>query len=559
MRTVIAFGPDGGKVLESLVFAVLAGLGESMQMVWVEPDDSLDVLQSLLDAANALGASFTLRTIRINDGTAAALDEDKPLLQSVLDRQEAAAHWRSRAEKHPNLAALAFGVQPMDFDTEEKVVLCGAAWDSWNAAGLLYCTRKMDVSRVVLLPYQPVKPEAAAVAAETLRMLAEEEHPAATYMIGMPEGSRTEMPGVHLVHWLGALAAIADQEPGVYSTSVKEDGIRWPDFGEKARAIQQGYEGLLRASAAMLAEVVPTLQERLGARPKLGQRRAAWYQAYFRQAHKLDETALASLRAQVTAVELLCRRYVAWVMAIVASLPPQWQDREAFHAAEQQMAAHYRLLLEAAGELSLMEEEINRSGMAKEQLVRRGAPRETAADELLRKADEKRSVLSKLEKEQAELDRKAGGGAKKRLMKRMEQGIDRALEAEGARVTAWKASPEAQGAQALQLQESIYRLETHMRMLQAERARVERDQAEQTACPPAQLPQVRPWGNDLFSPELLGQLAKYMTTEDERERRQLAAELTAYDDTLQGLKGREDSMLLGLWQRLNTPDTEEVR
>ena len=158
--------------------------------------------------------------------------------------------------------------------------------------------------------------------------------------------------------------------------------------------------GLLRASALTLTELYPTLQERLGAKPRLAQRRIGWYNAFFRQAHRLDEAAQAQIRAQAESLRSLAARYVRWVLQVVAALPPQWQDQEAYAQAQQQMAEHYRLLLDAAGELALMEEEISRSGMDKEQLVRRGDVQETAADELLHRAESQRAQVRQLEQEQ---------------------------------------------------------------------------------------------------------------------------------------------------------------
>lgn len=581
MRAVIAFGPEGGRLLESLMYAAMVEQVEPMRFLWIEPDDKLADLQELLHAvkrlhdARATKAFFTLDTWHLTDGVASRMDEDTALLQTFFDRYEAAASWRSRGDRHPNLSALAYGAQAAAMPSydiwmncENPTVLCGAAYDSRSAAGLMYFARKLKecgahTKGVVLLPYQHVKPEQQAVAAETLRMLAQEEVLDATYLLGMPEGCKTDKNGAHLIHWLGAQAVIDAARPdaqGVMTMLATAGSFGWADFGTQAKQLQGGYTGLLYTSAMMLTEVLPTLRERLGNRPKLGQKRSGWFNVYFRQAHKLEEKTLAELHQQVAATEVFCRHFIRWVLEIVAGLPQHWQDREAFTQAEMQMAEHYRLLLEAAGELALMDEEIQRSGMAKEQLVRRGVPKETAADELLRKADEKRSIVKHLETEQAALDKQAGGAAKKRLMARMVLGIDRALEAEAARVAAWKDTSAGQGAAALQLQESIYRLETHMRMLRAERGRVEADQAALTEILPPHLPSVRPWGNDLFSPETLDMLAQFMTTQDEKERStQAAALLERCGGALYQLRGREETLLTGLWRQLLEMTAEEVR
>ena len=86
------------------------------------------------------------------------------------------------------------------------------------------------------------------------------------------------------------------------------------------------------------------------------------------------------------------------------------------------------------------------------------------------------------------------------------------------------------------------------------------DQAALTEILPPHLSDVRPWGNDLFSPETLGMLAQFMTTQDEKERNtQAAALLERCGGALHQLRGREETLLTGLWQQLLEMTTEEVR
>lgn len=566
MRTVIAFGAGGGSVLESLLWTACAGVtaDPAIRLVWVEPDGTLarltelmqvyDRLRPALAAAGAHGfiTELSLETVTVPDGCAREMGGDA-LRQALLDRQEAAAMWRSRADMHPNLAALAYGAAWREgawIDLlavlESEVILCGEAADGWCATGMMYLARRLAAAGqpprgVWLTPHQAAKPGQLAVAGETLRQISEDNPFRGLHVIGMPPGHETDKPGIHLVHWLGALAAAGEaDDDGIYTMCAQADGFAWADFGVLENEVQQGFEGLLKTAAAVQGEILPVLRERLGVKPKLTQRRVGWFSGYFRQSHKSEEKVLEALRDQADALQTCMAGYIRWTLEMVASLPQQWQDRPAFEEAEQSMAEHYRQLLDVSGELAMMNEEIVRSGMAEEKLVRRSPTEDTAADELLRRAASFREKVKQLESEQAALDSVAGTGAKRRLMERMAQGIDRALELEADRADAWRrASVRAKkGEEMLRAQENAHRLENHMRVLEAERARVQADQLALKVDHPPRLPHVRPWGNDLFDPAWLGMLAQMMITEDESARREQGAAMlqaTGLQAVLDGL------------------------
>lgn len=589
MRTVIAMGTGGGRLLESLVWAACAeALKEpALRVIWLEPDDSLDTMQELLLCYDRLRrampdrrwTAIAVETWSAADGSAAMMAED-PLMQALLDRQEAASHWRSRAEHHPNLAALALGAQIdaagwLD-SLEGDVLLCGDLSEPWCASGVVQIARRLKaegrvVRGVMLLPVRAVSKAREAMAADALAIIRKESLLDVMYLTGMPQELRTDKPGAHLAHWLGALAVQAafDQENrGTYAFGAQQERFGWADFGAQSDQVRVGYSALIQLAASAQAEFLPVLEERLGVKPRLGQRRIAWFNAHFRQAHLLPQAEADTLRKQLDALRLWSARLIRWVLEVVSSLPPQWQDRPAYEAAMAQMGAQYRQLLDTAGELSLMEEEIDRSGMASETLVQRGAHQETAADALLRKARRLREDLLRLEEEQAALAKIAGGAAKQAMIRRMQLGIDRALEAEGKRVENWRAAVLRDDMDTAKVQEGVYRLETHLRILQAQRARTEADLAAELAsgsCMPPHLTGVRAWGNDLLDPAWLGMLAQYLITEDDKERRVQGAallETAGLTDTLREL-GRNPrasgGLLGGLLDEYLTTVREEVR
>lgn len=592
MRTVMAIGTGGGRLLESLVWAACAETltVPVLRMVWLEPDEQLESLRELLGAYETMRQSlperrswtaFTLDTWQLADGTAAEMGGD-PLMPALLERLETAAHWRSRAETHPNLAALAYDAQPENLpwmasvmQEHERVVLCGDLSEVWCAAGMTKIARRLKkagcaASGVAMLSVKAVSQEKETMAADALAMLQAEPLLESTYILGMPEGLRTQKSDAHLIHWLGALAvqaAFDGKDKGIQVFGARRDRFGWADFGAQSEQVRRGYVSLMQLAAVSLAELVPVLEERLGIKPKLGQKRVTWYNVYFRQAHKMTGEELAGLRRQMEALRIWSARFIRWTLEVVAALPPQWQDRSACEAAAESMANQYRRVLDVAGELALMEEEIDRSGMAAEQLVRRGKPEESAADELLRKAKQLRERLTGLEVEQAELEKIAGGAAKREILCRMQQGIDRALASEEKRADNWRAAALRDDMDVERVREGVYRLETHIRILKAERARVDADLAANLSAGlkvPPHLSAVRPWGNDLYDPAWLGMIAQYMITEDDKERRTQAAALLdmgGLTDAVRSLgrEAQEIGTLGGLVDEWLATVREEVR
>lgn len=370
----------------------------------------------------------------------------------------------------------------------------------------------------------------------------------AAYLLGVPEsgfvragayaaGGKEQRNDAHLLEWLATRCAARffrkscrEGGMGCFTYQISENRFGWEGFAEDAAEYRRAYGGLMKLAAMFEAEYGPVLADGLaGGRRR--NRAVNYYAAYFHRVHRLDGAHRERLASGLAALGACLRGYAGWILQVIANLPPTLREVDRLEEARRQAAENYRALLDAAGELALMEDEIQRSGMAQEKTVRRGAPRETPADRLLRAAEEKRRQVERLSAAQAEMDKRTGGQSKWELMARMARGIDRAMAEEQDRATARRAAIEQaeQGpdvrldeAAVRREREHLYRLETHLRLLDAQRARVREDQRRAEAESLRDLsPQLASDGlpaNDLFDRQALTDIAVLLRTPREDRR-----------------------------------------
>lgn len=448
-----------------------------------------------------------------------------------------------------------------------QVLLCGSTFGGTGAAGIPALARylrdnlpgALAVGAVLMLPYCSL-PEGAAQedrlmdqASATLaaygRMGLRPEAEGsqalldAAWLLGVPEGCMTPARGdaaehndAHLLEWLAVRCAAqffrGEGARGCFYYRMRGSRFTWGGFAEDEARYRRAYGGLLKLAALFAAEFGPALEARL--RRGKRDRALGYYAAYFPQAHRSDAAARQRLLDDLAALRACLQGYAGWVMQVVATLPPPLRDVDALEQVQAQAAENYRRLLDAAGHLALMEDEIHRSGMEEEKTVRRGAAKETAADQLLRAAQAKRQEVERLAQAQAALDRRTGGQSKLALMARMARGIDRAMAAEESRAQQRREAIrlEENEAARLRMGEALYRLETHLHLLVAQRARVQADQRQAEAdglrhLPPQVEAASRFPGNDLFDRETLEALERLMTApgEDRRAFRRQAGQV----------------------------------
>ena len=459
-----------------------------------------------------------------------------------------------------------------------QVLLCGSAFGGTGAAGLPALARyqrahlpgALEVGAVLLLPYFSLPEEGAArtgqfmdKAREALEayagagLLPERagEKPAlldAAWLLGVPDGCLVPAgcyaPGgaaqrndAHLLEWL-AVRCMArffrggEGAQGCYFYQTDANRFGWEGFAEEATAYRRAYGGLMKLAAMFAAEYGPALEKRLGGGRCRRDRALGYYAAYFHRAHRLDAARQQRLSGNLAALAGCLRGFAGWMMQVIATLPPPLRDVDALEQAQAQAAENYRHLLDAAGQLALMEDEIRRSGMAEEKTVRRGERKETPADQLLRAAGEKRREVERLTQAQSALDQRTGGQSKLTLMARMAHGIDHAMAEETHRAQQRReAIGQAADEDDLPRQrEDLYRLETHLRLLEAQRARVQADQRQAEADGlrrmPAQAAAASRFpGNDLFDREALDELDGLLRQSpgDRRAFRRRAAQVEA--------------------------------
>ena len=395
-----------------------------------------------------------------------------------------------------------------------QVIFLGSAWGATAAAGVPAMARelratfsdvadRLSIGALLLLPdmaqtgnavLEPALVDARAKAG--LEALCEEGLLDAAWVLGLPRsayaapesiaaGGRDQRNPARVTE-LAALACMMDilrtdpetQPAGGLRTFAKaQEGFGWEAFGEYAEPVRDRLGRLYKTAALWLSGLSEAITDACETPDAKKIRRVNYLAAFFHDLPSAQEDERRRLASDARAVTALMRTAAAWMDDVLNTMPTALRSGDALTEASIRAGHAYRALLDAVGEVSLMEDEINRSGMKGESYVSRGKPKETDTDRLIREAEEKRGIVTRLEAEQERLDQMIGGERTLALRRQMLDGIRRAESEEKRRVERERAALTSSGHEASELLEerrsAFFRLETHLRSLGFEAAYAE--------------------------------------------------------------------------------------
>ncbi len=556
---ILFLGQGGGRLAESFLWAAAAGVlhadGKSMEEVQIlcvdETTEALQRLTPQLDAYRQVRSIMPVDSSWQGFRTALTVTSWKTEKHdaSLPKEGEEALLWQaltagddaSTLQQKQKAIDFALMLQHLPEDSHlrqwlganpETLLLCGYADDKDTAARLPLLTRylKENVKNIrlgvlLLLPEQDENQQTA----EALLQQDGWQQDAA-YLLGMPEDCRQTRNAAEprLTDWLSIRCAVhffCQDGQGCFAYRAEENGMSWRMFGDAEKDYRQGYGTLLRLALLAEGTVNATVTAALQGKNVLQARGMGCDAAFYRYAKKL----LQGKREQEEwqAVMTLLHGFAAWMERMTSAVPAAMRNQETQSAMQLSSGENYRKLLDAYGSWMLMEEEIHRSGMDTESVVRRGEIQENEADETLRLAREQHDEVLRLEGNQRVWDRRTGGMAKLRLMEQMEEGIEAAIDREEKQVQADRKAL-SMDTENLSLRHSLHRLENHLRLLRAQLQRVTADQdageAEQIDRLPPVLPENEKPENGLVDSSLWMQMKALKNMEEVRDRKALWAE-----------------------------------
>ncbi|MDO4836909.1 MAG: hypothetical protein Q4B32_00815 [Clostridia bacterium] len=570
---ILFLGQGGSRLAESFLWAAAAGVlhanGKSMENVQIlcvdETPEALPRLTPQLDAYQQVRSIMpedsswpgfrTALTVTpwetgMQNGSLSKTEEETLLWQALTAGDDA-----SSLQQKQKAIDFAMMLQHLPEDSRlrqwlgtnpETLLLCGYADDEDTAARLPLLTQYLKETvqniRLGVLLLLPEQDENRQTAEALLQQDGWQQD--AAYLLGMPEDCRQarDMAEPRLTDWLSIHCAVhffCQDGQGCFAYRAKENGMSWRLFGDAEKDYRQGYGSLLRLALLAEGTVNATVTAALQGKNVLQARGMGCDAAFYRYVKKLLQGEQKKETWQ--AVMTLLHGFAAWMEQMTSAVPAAMRNKETQRAMQLSSGENYRKLLDAYGSWMLMEEEIHRSGMDTESVVRRGEIQENEADETLRLAREQHDEVLRLEGNQRVWDRRTGGMAKLRLMEQMAEGIEAAIDREEQQVQADRKALDMD-TENLSLRHSLHRLENHLRLLRAQLQRVTADQdageAEQIDRLPPVLPENEKPENGLVDSRLWVQMKALKNTDEVRDRKALWAEASQLlPDAVQGGKG----------------------
>lgn len=414
-------------------------------------------------------------------------------------------------------------VQILATGEEVRVVLAGSICGGTGAAGIpMLCRYIQERTRgdakigAVLLAASATQ-EDAALAASALREYAQDGLCSTVCVLGLPAGSRTEMPAdaARLTDWLAVYCMdILLHRPawleGTFTVRAEEGPLSWSIFGKAEERYRQGYGRLMKAAAAWTGHIGPVVMRNLEHPSLLRDKLFGWYARHFRRMTQPRAEALED----AASLDRLMNVMLLWLGGVCRTLPVDMKNASAMTEARREAEEHYGDLADLAGHLAVMDEEIHTSELYEDTFVHRDLEdeEEDEAEATMRRADAVRLERERRESAQQAYNRRMGGHALMGMLMDMSdeaendvrrhaeqyaEAVRRIDEAEAV------AAPEEQY-RITDARQKLKRMEKHMRMLESRAdyitaglARAEADQLRFD--PPAMT--LSGAENDMFLPE----------------------------------------------------------
>ena len=457
---------------------------------------------------------------------AGASQQDQLLLKALFPKEDAAMQLSRGLDGHADMGMLLlagalaqsgqsdhplYGMleeigSSLEAGEDVRVMLVGAAFGATGSSGVCMLARHLrrrfdaygdhlQLAALMLTPYEKhpedyeadLRTRAALENMAVSGMLDSDDNRGVLdglWVLGAPEGCRTAAVAhdAHLMLWLAACCVSdcfmkdAAGLRGAHYWQTPDEGFTWTSFGEQGELIRSRFGAMLRMTALFQCELEPVLSDKLEDGAALLHKK--WYAAHFASIRRASDEEKQREQALLTTLMSCLNGFTRWLCQLVACMPVQYRNSAEYVQLIRRAAEHYRKVMDKAGRIYLLEEEIQRSGMEEEQVVMRTSSQMTMADEMLQLTEEKYEELGALSAEQAALDRRIGGGSKHRIMKRMLRGLERALSDMGARAAENRRILEeanrilSDTPEEIRLRddrEALFHLEAHLQLLRAER------------------------------------------------------------------------------------------
>lgn len=321
----------------------------------------------------------------------------------------------------------------------------------------------------------------------------------------------------------------------------------WSWLGDEGSAMENGFAGLLRMAGLWQTEVSHTLEALKAGNTKT-------LLPFGRKLHKaLKANAKTDSMAVLSAMETFLCRYSRWMADMVRNLPVAFTEAYAGAESIAMAGENLRKLLDEAGQHGMLNQELQRSGLAEKQNVTRNPIKETEEDRLRQEIKSSQQRMQALEEKQRRLNERIGGAEALTLMERMLEGIEKALATEKQRMEELSATgrnPKENPKETEKRRETIHRLKTHGELLNHERQYL-RDNMEacikaggQWAPPKADDTEL---DNPFLSVRFLQTLERYGLLETEDQREGESAKLQAECQISRDFRGLPS---LEIWERL---------
>lgn len=491
--------------------------------------------------------------------------EDDALLSRALFAQETARQDLNGDLSGHDAAAKALFAELLQGDVplaelpeDTRLVLAGSLSDGWGAAGMdafarWLAPKGLQPAMVLLMPYAGQDDHAHDRAERALGGMA---HGETVYVLGTGESDCASADGkaANLVEWLAACCAdsyFRAEQPatGLMTYRVAAGKLGWESFPAAYRVC---FGSLMKTAAAFRLTFEPTIRRGLTASTRLRDRMFGWYAGYFRHAQKWDDDQRAAALAELDGAMALLNGYIGWMGELLRNMPPLLRSSSAMEQARQEATDNYRQYVETAGQLAVMLQEAEQSGMMQEKAVHRHDLQDNETEKLQKILQQMEARKLALATRQEELNRRIGGAAQLLMMKEMLHEL-RARSEEVHAQAAEAARRIAEAALIATVEEQhrianartkLQRMERYVSQVDACMliVRMERDKAKQSdirRMPPEIAVDDAMPENGLFDPGALDKLATLPAQEEKYAKRAWLEAETAWTGLVLPVKGEE--------------------
>ena len=380
--------------------------------------------------------------------------------------------------------------QAMEQRDDLLMMVCGSLCEPVGCAcaGYLseYLTEHRGMNQVTCVMQGPIyRQDDGAVAAKALENMPETLD--ALMVVGLPDDCRlpeTEGSMADLA-WAACADAVVEGLRGCGTLMTLADHPGWEWFGRRGEQIQSCTEQMMRAAVWMLCDFGPMALDMLDGRDRLQQLRLNWWKPYFGSIRNSNTTDFHIESDRMRSILTLCTEFIRLWKETVHTVPLIMLYARELQSLTEEAWKHYEQVLDIAGRVALLSYDVERTGIADENLVHRGSMKETEGEQARRFLEQAREHLDTVQEEQEILNQKIGGRALLNMLQRMGTACDTELEhvteeyreAEARIQTAEACAAESDMERIDQAKSRLMRMKRHLALLRGRSRQVQKDEA----------------------------------------------------------------------------------